>query len=135
MGRRGYRPIITPDACIVHDVGGASPSRREGLRMLKIIEPSRPVATPDDSGDESPTRRRWRQVFQAKATLLREHFHGWRRRVVLAELVAGVALRAAMTSIGPGRHRPNAEGWHQVWRDRHLWIGGYDERADRYPRQ
>jgi len=98
----GYRPIITPDACIVHDVGGASPSRRDRLR----------------------------QVFQAKATLLREHFHGWRRRVVLAELLVGVALRTAIASIGPGKRRPTAEGWHQVWRDRRLWIGGYCGRRD-----
>lgn len=99
----GYRPIITPEACIVHDVGGASASRGDKLLLL----------------------------FQGKATLLRDHFHGWRRRLVLAELLCGVALRTAMASVGPGRRHPAADGWHQVWRDRRRWIGGYGARARR----
>ena len=103
----GYRPIINPDACIVHDVGGASASSRDRSRLL----------------------------FRGKATLLRDHFHGWRRPVVLAELLVGVALRTAIASIGPGKRHRAAEGWQQVWRDRRLWIGGYNERGDRYPRQ
>ena len=69
----GYRPIITPDACIVHDIGGASATRRDRLRLL----------------------------YQGKATLLRDHFRGWRRPVVVAELLVGVGLRTFLASIGP----------------------------------
>jgi N-acetylglucosaminyl-diphospho-decaprenol L-rhamnosyltransferase len=98
----GYRPIITPDACIVHDVGGASASRGDKLLLL----------------------------FQGKATLFRDHFTGWRRRVVLLELLGGVALRTALASFGPGKRRPAAEGWSQLWRERRRWIGGYGPPAD-----
>jgi N-acetylglucosaminyl-diphospho-decaprenol L-rhamnosyltransferase len=94
---RGMRPIITPEACIVHDVGGASKSR--GDKMLL--------------------------VYQGKATLLRDHFSGWRRKLVLIELQAGVGLRAALASVGPGKRRPEADGWRQVWRARRRWIRGY----------
>jgi GT2 family glycosyltransferase len=99
----GRRPIITPDACIVHDVGGASATRGDKLLLL----------------------------YQGKATLLRDHFSGWRRRVVLAELVVGVGLRTALASIGPGGRRPAADGWRQVWAARRQWIKGYGERSSR----
>jgi len=95
----GYRPIITPDACIVHDVGGASASRADKLLLL----------------------------FQGQATLLRDHFAGWRRRVVVTELLVGVALRAALGSFPPGKNRPAAQGWREVWRKRRDWIAGYDK--------
>jgi N-acetylglucosaminyl-diphospho-decaprenol L-rhamnosyltransferase len=94
----GMCPIITPEACIVHDVGGASKSRGDKLVLL----------------------------FHGKATLLRDHFSGWRRQLVLGELVAGVALRAMLARIGPGGPRPAAEGWRQVWQARRRWIHGYD---------
>jgi N-acetylglucosaminyl-diphospho-decaprenol L-rhamnosyltransferase len=93
----GMRPIISPDACIVHDVGGASSSRGDKLVLL----------------------------YRGKATLLRDHFRGWRRQLVLVELVAGVALRTVLASIGPAKRSPAADGWRQVWQARKLWIRGY----------
>lgn len=93
----GMRPIVTPEACIVHDVGGASKSRGDKLVLL----------------------------YHGKATLLGDHFSGWRRRLVLAELVAGVALRAVLASMGPGKRRSAADGWRQVWQARRQWIHGY----------
>jgi N-acetylglucosaminyl-diphospho-decaprenol L-rhamnosyltransferase len=93
----GMRPVITPEACIVHDVGGASKSRGDKLVLL----------------------------YRGKATLLRDHFSGWQRRLVLGELVAGVALRTVLASIGPGARLPAADGWRQVWHTRRQWIPGY----------
>ena len=93
----GLRPVITPEACIVHDVGGASKSSRDKQLLL----------------------------FQGKATLLRAHFGGWQRRLVLGELVAGVGLRAVLASIGPGRRLPAAANWRPLWRARRQWIPGY----------
>jgi N-acetylglucosaminyl-diphospho-decaprenol L-rhamnosyltransferase len=96
----GHRPIITPDAVVVHDVGQASATRADKLLLL----------------------------HRGKATLLRDHFSGWRRRVVLTELLAGVGLRTVLASVGPGKRKPAAAGWREVWRHRRGWIGGYDDR-------
>jgi N-acetylglucosaminyl-diphospho-decaprenol L-rhamnosyltransferase len=95
--RAGYRPIVCPDACIVHDVGKASASRADKLVL----------------------------VFKGKATLLRDHFFGWRRRLVLAELLAGVGLRALLARVGPGSHRPEADAWCALWAKYRSWIKGY----------
>lgn len=98
----GFRPIITPGACIVHDVGGASATRGDKLLLL----------------------------FQGKATLLRDHFPGWRRRPALAALLIGVGLR---TALGPFSSRAGAEGWRQVWTARHRWMSGYPALDTRTP--
>jgi N-acetylglucosaminyl-diphospho-decaprenol L-rhamnosyltransferase len=96
----GFRPIICPDACIVHDVGKASATRADKLLLL----------------------------FRGKATLLREHFSGWRQRLVLLELLAGVGLRAMLARIGPQSNLPQADGWSRVWSERRDWIQGYPRR-------
>jgi N-acetylglucosaminyl-diphospho-decaprenol L-rhamnosyltransferase len=95
--RAGYRPIIDPDACIIHDVGKASATRADKLLLL----------------------------FQGKATLLRDHFSGWRQRVVLAALLFGVALRALLARIASSSRRRGSEGWSTVWANRRTWIKGY----------
>lgn len=93
----GYRPIICPDACIIHDVGTASASRADKLLLL----------------------------FQGKATVLRDHFAGWRQRLVLVELLAGVGLRTLLARLGPGSRRPEGEAWAVVWAKRRTWLKGY----------
>jgi N-acetylglucosaminyl-diphospho-decaprenol L-rhamnosyltransferase len=93
----GYRPVVTPEACIVHDGGAASATRGDKLLLL----------------------------FQGKATLTRDHFSGWRRPFGLAALVTGVGLRTALGRAGPASRRPQAQGWRQVWRARRDWIAGY----------
>jgi N-acetylglucosaminyl-diphospho-decaprenol L-rhamnosyltransferase len=96
----GFRPIICPDAYIVHDVGKASATRADKLLLL----------------------------FRGKATLLREHFPGWRRRFVLLALLAGVGLRAMLARIGPKSNLPQADGWSRVWCERRDWLQGYPVR-------
>jgi N-acetylglucosaminyl-diphospho-decaprenol L-rhamnosyltransferase len=94
--RAGYHPIICPDACIIHEVGKASATRADKLLLL----------------------------FQGKATLVRDHFSGWRRRLILTELLIGVGLRALLAKVGAST-RPEANGWSIVWAKRQIWIKGY----------
>lgn len=96
----GFRPIICPEACIVHDVGKASATRADKLLLL----------------------------FKGKATLVRDHFDGWRKQLVLLELLAGVGLRALLARVRLRSDRSEAEGWGKVWSERHDWIKGYPDR-------
>jgi N-acetylglucosaminyl-diphospho-decaprenol L-rhamnosyltransferase len=96
----GLRPIICPEACIVHDVGKASATRADKLLLL----------------------------FTGKATLVRDHFHGWRKQLILLELLAGVGLRALLARVRLTSNRSQAEGWGKVWSERHDWIKGYPDK-------
>jgi GT2 family glycosyltransferase len=62
----GLRPIVCPDAVVVHEVGRASAHRADKLLLL----------------------------FRGKATLMRCHWRGPRRALGLALLAGGVAVRA-----------------------------------------
>jgi hypothetical protein len=96
----GFSPIICPEACIVHDVGKASATRADKLLLL----------------------------FRGKATVVRDHFHGWRKRLVLLELLAGVGLRALLARVSLASKRSGAEGWGKVWSERNDWIKGYPDK-------
>lgn len=104
--RAGFRPIICPEACIVHDVGKASASRAGKLLLL----------------------------FKGKATLVRDHFNGWRKQLVLLELLMGVGLRAFLGRMRPQSNMAEADPWRIVWRQRQDWIRGYpDPKSSREP--
>jgi len=77
----GYRPLLCPDAVVVHDVGASSATRIEKLVLL----------------------------HRGKTTLVRKHW-GRRARVGVVLLRAGVALRGAARD-GPWRelHRRRHE--------------------------
>ncbi|MET4120483.1 N-acetylglucosaminyl-diphospho-decaprenol L-rhamnosyltransferase [Bradyrhizobium sp. JR4.1] len=100
--RAGFRPIICPESCIVHDVGKASATRADKLLLL----------------------------FKGKATLMRDHFSGWRQHLVLLELIAGVGLRALLAKVGPRSNQPKADGWATLWSERREWIRGYSPRIN-----
>ncbi|HXV34302.1 MAG TPA: glycosyltransferase family 2 protein [Gaiellaceae bacterium] len=68
----GYRPAITPDAVVTHEIGVSSAAREDKLMLL----------------------------FRGKATLLRKHWRGPRLRLGLGLLVAGVRLRSRISG-GP----------------------------------
>lgn len=97
----GYRPLMTPEACIVHDVGGASATRAAKLLLL----------------------------YQGKSTLFRSHFSGWRQRLALAALWAGVGLRSTLSSLGLSKRR-EASAWSEIWRVRERWMRGYAPATD-----
>ena len=94
----GYRPMITPDAQIMH-LGGASAPR--GVRML--------------------------QNWTARATLVRGHWPKLLIPVGLAELWLCCATRALATAtLGKlsGRTNPNGD-WLMMWAKRREWLQGY----------
>ena len=95
----GFSPIICPEACIVHDVGKASATRADKLLLL----------------------------FKGKATLVRDHFDGWRQQLLLFELLVGVGLRALLARMKSRPDRSEAGGWGRVWNERHDWIKGYPD--------
>jgi N-acetylglucosaminyl-diphospho-decaprenol L-rhamnosyltransferase len=94
----GYRPAITPDAVVTHEIGVSSATREDKLLLL----------------------------FQGKATLLRKHWRGPRLRLGLRLLTAGVGVRALLALLGR-RTDPRAAAWRRVWRERSHWLAGYPE--------
>jgi len=101
MKKAGYSAVIFPDACIVHDIGKASATRADKMLLL----------------------------FRGKATLFKDHFHGWRQRLVLNGLVAGVGLRAMLSQVAAAVFGYKADGWTTLWAGRHTWIDGYGRAA------
>jgi GT2 family glycosyltransferase len=102
--RLGARPMVTPEATIVH-YGGAS----EKVRVDKVV-----------------------RLFRAKVELMRSHwscpaywlglgmYYGWAwSRAFGFSLVAGLTGRA--------RHRETRDQWLGVWRDRKVWSRGFGE--------
>jgi GT2 family glycosyltransferase len=94
----GYRPAITPDAVITHEIGVSSSSRPDKLILL----------------------------FRGKATLLHKHWSPGRRRLGLALLRAGVGVRALLARLRPGSGG-RANAWRAVWAARKTWLDGYAE--------
>lgn len=94
----GYRPMITPDAQIMH-LGGASAPK--GVRLL--------------------------QNWTSKATLVRGHWPKASVSVGLFELWLCCATRAlASAMLGKLSGRSNREDvWREMWAKRHDWLKGY----------
>ena len=97
----GYRPAITPDAVVTHEIGVSSATREDKLLLL----------------------------FSGKATLLRKHWRGPRLRAGLFLLEAGVGARALLAVLGR-RSEGRAGAWPEVWRERRDWLPGYPPRLD-----
>ena len=97
--RAGYRPAITPDTVITHEVGVSSASRPDKVILL----------------------------LRGKVTLLRKHWSWPRRELGIRLLLMGVAMRAfapgRLTNRGDGP--PTA--WREIWRARRLWLRGHAE--------
>jgi N-acetylglucosaminyl-diphospho-decaprenol L-rhamnosyltransferase len=95
----GYRPAITPDSVVTHEVGVSSASAPDKLNML----------------------------MRGKVTLLRKHWRSPRRELGIRLLVAGVGLRALAPSSLTGRNGGRPGAWREVWRARRSWLEGYPE--------
>jgi GT2 family glycosyltransferase len=91
----GARPVVVPDAAVVH-VGGAS-SSSEG-QSIKIL--------------------------RGKATYVRRHWSRPRARLALGLLVAGIGVRAVGKTV-LGRDRARGVDWTAVWRERRVWSAGW----------
>lgn len=93
--RAGYRPIITPDARVMHR-GAGSPIRTDDKTIL---------------------------LLRARATILHRRWGDTAGRIGLGLLTTGVALRAAVARVAPVRAERRV--WPEVWRRRREWTGGY----------
>ena len=91
----GARPVVVPDATVVH-VGGAS-SSSEGQRI---------------------------KILRGKATYVRRHWSRPRARLALGLMATGVGLRAAGEAV-LGRDRARGVDWRAVWRERRAWSAGW----------
>lgn len=95
--KAGYRPLFCPDARLVHEVGQSSTSSDKILML-----------------------------YRGKASYVRAHWHGWKRRFGLTMLLAGVALRRFLARLGfsgPAGH--TYKRWNILWEQRQQWIQGY----------
>ena len=98
----GARPLITPDAEIVH-YGGASEKTRAG-KMIKLLT--------------------------AKASLIDRHWVGgsrWLGKLLLQAwpLSRWLALSLLATMRGKTEHREAAGVWREIWEARREWRRGY----------
>ena len=96
----GFRPMITPDAEIMHLVGAAS-SSRAGQRVM---------------------------VTKARVTLIRDHWPAWQVPLGIGLMWLWGALRfmAAQTlSMISDRARTRAVYWAEIWAKRRDWLEGY----------
>lgn len=102
----GYRPVICPDATLVHEVGMSS---------------------------ETPVHKTL-LLYRGKASLVRTHWKGIARSLGIFLLAAGTGLRAAAGSLTAVVRKPVSESrWQIVWRKRAEWLGGYPGARARRP--
>lgn len=97
----GYRPVICPDATVMHEVGQSSARPIDKMMLL----------------------------YRGKAQLVRTHWHGWEQQLAHALLWGGVALRALVSS-AVMTVRPESESgkrWTELWHRRDEWACGYGE--------
>lgn len=105
--RFGARPVLAPQATIIH-YGGASEATRAG-KMVKLLA--------------------------AKASLVERHFHPSVRGLGLALLAAWplsrmIALKAAATLTRNQRLATGAATWAEIWRRRKEWQHGWSSPDD-----
>lgn len=94
----GYRPVICPDAKLIHEVGRSS---------------------------ESPIHKTM-LLYRGKASLLRHHWKGCSQALGLFFLLAGTGLRASLSTLFSLGRPPVAAGrWQTLWSRRDEWIKGY----------
>ncbi len=99
----GYRPVICPDAKLVHEVGQCS---------------------------ETPVHKTM-LLYRGKASLVRTHWKGARQAAGLFLLAAGTGLRAFASGLLSLVRRPEAAGrWQTLWKEREDWLRGYGAAED-----
>lgn len=101
--RRGYRPIITPAAEVVHAIGvsSGSPGNADGGGKMKLL-------------------------LAGKVSYAHRQLHGPGRTLAIALLRFGVGLRALGSRL-TGRGRK----WAVAWSDRDYWWHGFPDTTDR----
>jgi GT2 family glycosyltransferase len=98
----GLRPMITPEAEIVHYAGAS-----ETVRADKLV-----------------------RLYRALMTLIRRHFPPWQRPLARALLLATPLTRTLALAVLPARvGRPGREAWRELWVRRAEWRDGYLDRS------
>ena len=97
----GYRPMITPDAEIMHIVGASSATRPEKQVLL----------------------------VKGRMTLIRDHWPAWQVPLGIAlmwfRVLVRVAASRALALTGRKGAKERAANWARVWAARHDWLKGY----------
>ncbi len=92
---RGYSPMVTPDAQIMHLVGASSKKREDKLIRL----------------------------MRSKATLIRDHWNPMKIPVGIGLLWLWIAIRRFSAQFG--RDEASATTWKSMWASRKTWLRGY----------
>jgi GT2 family glycosyltransferase len=96
----GYRPVICPDATLIHEVGACSDTPVHKTMLL----------------------------YRGKASLVRTHWTGLAQWLGLFFLATGTGLRAAISKLkgsNPDASNSAAARWQTLWSERNKWICGY----------
>ena len=96
----GYRPMITPDAQIVHHVGASYTESED--RIVKVLK--------------------------GRVTLIRDHWNWFARPLGVGLLLTWAGLRQAVEGISLRREHGSdklARPWQSIWRRRQEWLAGY----------
>lgn len=96
----GYRPMITPEAQIMHLVGAASKTKA----------------------------RKYILGAKGRVTLMQDHWPAWQvpfGRAMLAFWAGGRAFATGIISKLTGAKKKSAENWAEIWAARHDWLQGY----------
>lgn len=94
----GYRPVICPEATLIHEVGACSDTPVHKTMLL----------------------------YRGKASLVRTHWKGPAQTLGLFFLATGTGLRAAISRLrSSSGHNDSAGRWQTLWQEREQWIGGY----------
>ncbi len=104
--KHGIKPMVTPEATIVH-YGGAS----EKVRADKIV-----------------------RLLKAKSTLIRRHWPAVKAPLGIALLASWPWSRTAFVRLASivGRQSEAGNAWGEVWHRRREWIGGYGSSSDEH---
>ncbi|MDX2187625.1 MAG: glycosyltransferase family 2 protein [Opitutaceae bacterium] len=93
----GYRPVLVPQAIIMHEVGASSDKPINKMMLL----------------------------YKGKAALVRRHWKGFGRSLGLFFLVLGVGLRALPAWLKSLIRGGEPGKWHLLWSRRKEWLIGY----------
>lgn len=93
----GYRPMITPDATIMHLVGAST--KRHADKVCAVM--------------------------QAKSTLIRRHWPRWLVPLGLAQFWLWGLVRGLAGKVHP--NPVQRERLSQIWRERRRWLAGFPE--------
>ncbi|MEE4206594.1 MAG: glycosyltransferase family 2 protein [Erythrobacter sp.] len=95
----GYRPMITPEAQIVHHVGASYAASEE--RIVKVLK--------------------------GQVTIIRDHWGALRAPLGIGLLLVWAGLRSLARSVARNRARREngTDPWISVWNRRREWLAGY----------